>query len=101
MIIGINESKIFAKHVPCRCEFRFGKWNSGKYKCECKNLKEHHVCKKNYIWNPATCSYENDKNLASTTAQKKYSFPLRMYPVNATKAAVSCGLCPIYWRNPK
>ena len=57
--------------------------------------------KKNYIWNPARCSCENDKYLASATAQKKYSFPLRMYPVNATKAAVSCGFCPIYWRSPK
>ena len=29
--------------------------------CECKK----HVCGKDYIWNPATCSYENGKYLTS------------------------------------
>ena len=30
--------------------------------CECKTR---HVCKKDYIWNPATCSCQKGKYLAS------------------------------------
>ena len=33
--------------------------------CECKNKKEYHVFEKGYIWNPATCSCENDKYAGS------------------------------------
>ena len=29
--------------------------------CGCENQKEHHVCKKCYIENPAMCSCENGK----------------------------------------
>ena len=37
--------------------------NAGiKCRCECK---KHHICQKDYIWNPATCSCENEKYLAS------------------------------------
>ena len=39
------------------------KWN--KYRCECKNPKEHHMCKKDYICNLATFSCENSKYLSS------------------------------------
>ena len=28
--------------------------------------KKHHICEKDYIWHPATCSCENGKYLAST-----------------------------------
>ena len=31
---------------------------------------------------------------------KKWSFPLKIFSVNVTKSAVSCGFCHIYWRNP-
>ena len=31
---------------------------------------------------------------------KKWSFPLRIYPVNVTKSAGNCGFGHIYWRNP-
>ena len=35
------------------------------------------------------------------TLRKKWSFPLRVYSVNVTKSAVSCGgFCHIYWRDP-
>ena len=40
-------------------------WNSYKCRCGCKNLKEHHACKNDDIWNPATCTYEKGKDLAS------------------------------------
>ena len=29
------------------------------------NVEKRHVCEKDYIWNPATCSCENAKYLAS------------------------------------
>ena len=38
--------------------------NNDKCWCECK---EHHICEKYYIWNPATCSFKNGKYLASIT----------------------------------
>ena len=33
--------------------------------CECKNPREHPVWGQNYIWNPATCSWENGKYIGS------------------------------------
>ena len=33
-----------------------------KCRCECK---KRHIYEKNYIWNPATCNYENGNYLAS------------------------------------
>ena len=65
--------KYYKKHVSCKCECnsdgRRGnsnqKWNNDKCRYECKNPKEYNLCKKDYIWNPATCSYGNAKNLGS------------------------------------
>ena len=45
------------KHVSCECKSKFDgskcnsnqMWNNDKFWCECKNLKEHKVCKK-YIF---------------------------------------------------
>ena len=37
--------------------------NNDKSQCECKNR---HICENDYVWNPATCSCENRKYLAST-----------------------------------
>ena len=61
MITGINESEILTKHISCKCECKFNgrkcnsnqKWNNGECRCECK---KHHICEKDYIWNPATCT---------------------------------------------
>ena len=36
--------------------------NIHKCRCECEKL---HVCKKDYFWNPVTCSCENGNYLAS------------------------------------
>ena len=73
MIAGINESEKLRKHVSrkCKCKFDDRKCNlsqkqiNNKCRCECKNLKKHHACKNDYIWNPATCTCENGKYLAS------------------------------------
>ena len=61
MITGINESKTLTKHISCECKCKFAgrkcninqKWNNDKCWCECK---KHHICEKDYIWNPAKCS---------------------------------------------
>ena len=79
MMTEKNESKKLTKHIKahwstsCECKFKFDgkkwnsnqKWNNDKCWCECKNLKQHHVCEKDYIWNPATCSCENGNYLAN------------------------------------
>ena len=47
--------------------------------------------------------YHRAKNILKKTKHslcKKWSFPLRIYSVNVTKSAVSCGFGHIYWRNP-
>ena len=66
MITGINESKALTNHQSCK--FNGTKcnsnqwWNNDKCRCECK---KHHICEKDYIWNPATCSCKNCKYLVS------------------------------------
>ena len=68
MITGKNESKILTKDISCECKCKFDgrkcysnqKWNTNKCRCECK---KHHICEKDYIWNPAAC--ENGKYLVS------------------------------------
>ena len=70
MIIEKNELETLAMHISCECNCKFdGRkynwdqwWNNDKCPCKCKNL---HVCEKDYIWNPSTCSCKNRKNLAS------------------------------------
>ena len=66
MITGINDSKTLTKDTSCECKCKFdGRkcnsyqwWNNDKCQCQCK---KHHVCEKDYIWNPATCSCQNGK----------------------------------------
>ena len=41
------------------------KWNNDKCCYKCKNPKKDRVSKKDYIWNIALQSRENDKHLAS------------------------------------
>ena len=59
MITGINESKILAKHISCKCKCKFDgrkcnlnqDWDNDKCQCKYKNPKEYNACKKDYIWN--------------------------------------------------
>ena len=54
MIIAINESRKLTKDKLCKfiCKFDGGKfnlnqnWNNDKCRCECKNPKKYHACKK-------------------------------------------------------
>ena len=70
MITVINESKKLTKYISCECKCQFYVrkcncdkwWNNDKCRCECE---KHHICEKDYIWNPFTGSSENGKYLAS------------------------------------
>ena len=62
--------KALRKHISCECKCKFdGRncnsgqlWNNDRCWGECK---KRHVCEKDCVWNPATCSCENEKYLAS------------------------------------
>ena len=68
IITGIEESRTLTKHVSCKCKceldgrkYNLNHWqNNGKCQCE---YKKHHVCAKDHVLNPATCSCENGKYL--------------------------------------
>ena len=70
IVTEINESKTLTKHISfkCKCKFSREKCNSDQWRnnnnCWCK-CKKHHLSEKYYVWNPATCSCENGKNLGS------------------------------------
>ena len=59
MVTGKSESKISTKDISCECKCKFDirkcnsnrKCNNDKCRCECK---KHHICEKDYFWNPAT-----------------------------------------------
>ena len=62
--------KTLTEHTSCECKCKFDRtkrksyqwWNNNKCPCQCK---KHKVCVKDYVWNPATCNYENGKYLSS------------------------------------
>ena len=56
---------------------------SGKCRCE---TKKHHMCEKDYIWNPAICSCQNGKYLASIIDD---SVIMRDKIINAEKNTVT------------
>ena len=61
MITVINESKTSTKHISCDFKCKSDgtkcnsnqKWNNDNFRCDCKNII---YVKKDYIWNPTTCS---------------------------------------------
>ena len=63
MITRINESKTLAKHIIYGTKCSSNQWwNIDKCQCECK---KHHICEKDYVWNPITCICKNGKYLGS------------------------------------
>ena len=67
MITGLNKSKTLTKLISCECKCNGRKCNSNQLrnndKCWCE-YKKHNKCKKDYIWNLATCNCKNGKYLA-------------------------------------
>ena len=74
MITGISESKILTKHTSYECKCKFDgrkcnlnqRWKNDKYRCECKNSREHNSRERKIIWNPTTCNCGNVEYLTST-----------------------------------
>ena len=74
----MNESKTLTKHKSCGCKCKFmgrtrnsnQKWNNDKGWCNCKYLRDYHVCEKD-VWNPTTLTCENLKYLGNTTTEIK------------------------------
>ena len=70
MIKWINELKALTKHISCEYKYKFDitkcnsdQWsNNDECQCECKKRR---VYENDYFWNPAKCSCENGKYLAS------------------------------------
>ena len=104
MITGINESKTLTKHISCQCKCKFDGtkcksnkwWNNDKYRCECK---KHHICEKDYVWNPAKCNCENGKYLASIKDDsvitcdeviKSYDEKIKTIPTNFDEKNITC-----------
>ena len=66
IITRINESKTLKNYILCEDECKFNGrecksdqwWNNDKGWSECKKRQ---VCEKIYVWNPAKCSYEDEK----------------------------------------
>ena len=60
MISEINESKTLTKHISCECKCKLDGtkcksnkwWKNDKCQCECQ---KHHICEKEFVWNPSTC----------------------------------------------
>ena len=90
MVTGINESKSLTKHISCKCKCKFDGakcksnqwWNNNKCRCECK---KHHICEKDYVWNPAAFDCENGKHLASIIDKIVYDEIIEVKETNFTE----------------
>ena len=70
MITGISELKPLTKYVSWSVHVNLMEENliqiDGRITINIDwGAKKWHVCAKDYVWNPATCSYKNRKYLAS------------------------------------
>ena len=67
MIAGINESKTLIKYTSCECKCKTQNEVQSKsgitvnVSASMKINEKRYVCKKDYIWNPASCSWEKGK----------------------------------------
>ena len=68
LMSGTNETHHMSWHETCACHFKLNasvckdrqRWNSDKYKCECKELTDKGRRHDRFIWNPSTCECEYD-----------------------------------------
>ena len=94
IITGINKSKTLTKHISCEFKCKFdGRtcnsnqwWNNDKGRCECK---KHHICEKDYVWNPAKRNSKNGKDLASIMDDSmiKWDEIIQLYKADADAEA--------------
>ena len=64
-IVTWKHQKIYYANVNNRRYNSNKKWNIDKCQYKCKNLIKEDICKKDCIWNPTTCTWENGKFLES------------------------------------
>ena len=67
---GISELKPLTKYIPWSVHVNLMEENviqiDGRITINIDwGAKKWHVCEKDYVWNPATCSYKNRKYLSS------------------------------------
>ena len=110
LITGINKLNTLTKHIPCKCECKFDRWkcssdqwwDNDKCWCECKKC---HVCGKDYVWNSATCNFENRKYLASIMDDsmitcdeitESYDEEIKTIPTNFNEKKVICKMQNFY-----
>ena len=62
------------------------KWNNKACQCECKNYR---LSKKDYSWNPSTCTYDNSKYLKNVvdTSVITYDEIISLMDIVSTKNA--------------
>ena len=104
MIASINESKTLTKHLSCECKYKFDEtkcnsnqwWNDDKCQCQCQKC---HICEKDYVQNPSTCSCENGDYLASIMDDstiicdeviESYDEKIKTIPTNFNEKKVTC-----------
>ena len=74
IFIGLKHKTYWVKHISCKCNHKFMSkkcnlnqiWNNDKCRNVCQTSRKN-MCGKGYIWNPATCSYENGRYARSIT----------------------------------
>ena len=71
-------------------------WNNTKCPCECQ---KNHICAKQYVWNPSTCIWENEKYLVSIMDDsaiicdkviKSYDEKIKTIPINFNEKNITC-----------
>ena len=95
MITGLKESKTLAKDISFKCKCKFDRresnsdqwWNNDKCRCDCE---KHHICEKDYVWNPATWNYENGKCLASVMDKDIFDETIVVEETNFNEKNVTC-----------
>ena len=71
-------------------------WNNDKCWCECK---KHHICEKDYVWNPAAWKCENGKHWTSILDDsliicdeviESFNEEVKTIPTNLNEKKVTC-----------
>ena len=99
MITGISESRTLTKDISCECKCKFDRrkcnsdqwWTNDKCQCGCK---KHHICEKDYVWNPATCnclaSIMDDSTIICDEVIKSCDKEIKTIPANFNEKKVTC-----------
>ena len=96
--------KNISKHISWECNCQVDGtncnsnqwWNNDKSQCECK---KHHICEKDYVWNPAAWKCENGKHWTSILDDsliicdeviESFNEEIKTIPTNLNEKKVTC-----------